>query len=82
MTDPSLEELADRAAPLDALLIDAALGPMQRLAPNSSTVRFAAVLAQPPSRDRPPVGRLARGTGPRGRGYLEHRAVQTGPPVH
>jgi polyhydroxyalkanoate synthase len=41
MTDPSPDELANRAAPLDALLIDAALGPMRRLTPNSSTVRFA-----------------------------------------
>jgi hypothetical protein len=29
MTEPELEELADRAAPLDALLVDAALGPMR-----------------------------------------------------
>src|SRR5204863_6898569 len=48
MTDRELEELADRAAPLDALLVDAALGPMRRLAPNSSTVRFAARLARHP----------------------------------
>jgi polyhydroxyalkanoate synthase subunit PhaC len=40
-------ELADRAAPLDALLVDAALGPA-RLAPNMSTVRFAAALARRP----------------------------------
>jgi polyhydroxyalkanoate synthase subunit PhaC len=45
-TDPEPEELADRAAPLDALLVDAALGPRRRLAPNSSTVRFAARLAR------------------------------------
>jgi polyhydroxyalkanoate synthase len=48
MTGPELDELADRAAPLDALLVDAALGPMRRLAPNSSTVRFAARLARDP----------------------------------
>lgn len=48
MTDPELEELAARAAPLDALLVDAALGPMRWLAPNSSTVRFAARLARHP----------------------------------
>jgi hypothetical protein len=36
MTDPELEELADRAAPLDVLLVDAALGPVRRLAPNSA----------------------------------------------
>ena len=48
MTEPELAELADRAAPLDALLVDAALGPMRRLAPNSSTLRFAARLARHP----------------------------------
>ena len=50
MTDPEPEELAERAAPLDALLVDAALGPRRRLAPNSSTVRFAARLASHPWR--------------------------------
>jgi hypothetical protein len=41
MISPDMDEPADRAAPLDALLVDAALGPLRRLAPNSSTVRFA-----------------------------------------
>ncbi len=48
MTSAEADELADRAAPLDALLVDAALGPARRLAPNSSTVRFAARLARHP----------------------------------
>jgi polyhydroxyalkanoate synthase subunit PhaC len=39
-------QLADEAAPLDALLVDAALGPLRRFAPNASTVRFAARLAR------------------------------------
>jgi polyhydroxyalkanoate synthase subunit PhaC len=56
MIDPELAELADRSAPLDALLIDAALGPVRRLAPNSSTLRFAAGLARHP-------GATARGLG-------------------
>jgi polyhydroxyalkanoate synthase len=42
------EELADRAAPLDALLIDAALGRARRFAPNMSTVRFVTSLARRP----------------------------------
>jgi polyhydroxyalkanoate synthase len=42
------DELADRAAPLDSLLVDAALGPMRRLAPNFSTARFAPRLARDP----------------------------------
>jgi poly[(R)-3-hydroxyalkanoate] polymerase subunit PhaC len=59
MTDRELEELADRAAPLDALLVDAALGPMRRLAPNSSTVRFAARLARHPMATGRRLGSLA-----------------------
>jgi poly[(R)-3-hydroxyalkanoate] polymerase subunit PhaC len=48
MTDPEMNELADQAAPLDALLVDAALGPMRRLSPNTSTARFAVRLARHP----------------------------------
>jgi len=50
-------QLADEAAPLDALLVDAALGPLRRFTPDSSTVRFAARLAGQPLT----VGRRARG---------------------
>ena len=50
-------QLADEAAPLDALLVDAALGPLRRFAPDASTVRFAASLARQPLT----VGRRARG---------------------
>jgi polyhydroxyalkanoate synthase len=49
-------QLADEAAPLDALLVDAALGPLRRFAPDASTVRFAASLARQPLT----VGRRAR----------------------
>ena len=59
MTDPDVDELADRAAPLDALLVDAALGPVRRLAPNSSTVRFAARLARHPVTTGRRLGGLA-----------------------
>jgi len=41
-------QLADEAAPLDALLVDAALGPLRRFAPSASTVRLAANLARQP----------------------------------
>ena len=50
-------QLADEASPLDALLVDAALGPLRRFAPNASTVRFAARLARQPLT----VGRRAGG---------------------
>jgi polyhydroxyalkanoate synthase len=41
-------QLADEAAPLDALLVDAALGPLRRFAPDASTVKLAASLAGRP----------------------------------
>ena len=39
---------AEQAAPLDSLLVDAALGPYRRFAPNSSTVKWAARLVFKP----------------------------------
>ena len=46
MTTP--DGVADLAAPLDALLIDAALGPARRFAPDLSTAKFAAGIARHP----------------------------------
>jgi polyhydroxyalkanoate synthase len=43
------EELADQAAPLDSLLVDAALGPMRRFMPDLSTAKFAAGLLRRPA---------------------------------
>ena len=60
ITDPQLEELAVRATLLDTLLVDAALGgPIRRLSPNSSTVRFAAHLARHPLSTGRRLGGLA-----------------------
>ena len=42
------EELADQAAPLDALLVDAALGTFRRFMPDASAARLAVSLAQRP----------------------------------
>jgi polyhydroxyalkanoate synthase len=42
------DELADQAAPLDALLIDSALGPLRLFAPDLSTVKLAAGLGRRP----------------------------------
>src|SRR5690242_9058257 len=47
-TPTDREAAADQAAPLDTLLIDAALGPVRRFVPDASTVRFAARLARHP----------------------------------
>jgi polyhydroxyalkanoate synthase subunit PhaC len=44
-TSMTPEQAADQAAPLDALLIDAALGPLRRFAPDISTARLAIALA-------------------------------------
>jgi len=41
--------LADTAAPFDALLVDAARGPLRRFVPNSSTARWAVSLARNPA---------------------------------
>jgi polyhydroxyalkanoate synthase len=42
------ETLAEKAAPLDTLLVDAALGPVRRLIPDMSTARWALSLARQP----------------------------------
>jgi polyhydroxyalkanoate synthase len=56
-TQPLTDDLADRAAPLDALLVDAALGPRRRLPPDASSVKFAAGLVRHPRT----TGRRLRG---------------------
>ncbi len=42
------QELADQSAPLDALLVQAALGPLRRFAPDLSTAKWVAGLAATP----------------------------------
>ena len=61
MSDPltDYEQLADEAAPLDALLVDAAQGPLRRLAPNASTAKLAAGLARRPITTTRRLGGLA-----------------------
>jgi polyhydroxyalkanoate synthase subunit PhaC len=46
-TEP--RDLADRAAPLDALLVDAALGPLRRFTPDASIAKLAVGLARQPT---------------------------------
>ena len=55
-SDAAMADLADQAAPLDALLIDAALGPVRRFAPDAATLKLALALARRPSTT---AGRLA-----------------------
>jgi polyhydroxyalkanoate synthase len=47
-TPEAAEELADQAAPLDALLVDAALGTFRRFVPDASAARLAVSLVQRP----------------------------------
>jgi polyhydroxyalkanoate synthase len=58
-TSPVSDELADQAAPLDALLVDAALGPLRRFAPDASTAKFAAGLGRRPRTTGRRLGGLA-----------------------
>jgi len=56
---PDLDAAADQAAPLDVLLVDAALGPVRRFAPDRSTATFAARLARRPRATARRLGGLA-----------------------
>lgn len=56
-TNPA--SLADTAAPLDVLLVDAALGPIRRFLPDMSTARWAVSLARRPRVTARRLGGLA-----------------------
>src|ERR1700758_5803607 len=58
-TDAGYEQLADEAAPLDVLLVDAAAGPLRRFAPDASTAKFAVALARRPVTTARRLGSLA-----------------------
>jgi polyhydroxyalkanoate synthase subunit PhaC len=60
----STPAIADDAAPLDVLLVDAALGPTSRFLPDMSTAKWAVSLARRP---RTTAGRLAGLAGEAGR---------------
>jgi polyhydroxyalkanoate synthase len=61
MSSPNAAD--ELAAPLDVLLIDAALGPMRRFGPDSSTLKFAAGLARRPARTARRLGSLGAEVG-------------------
>jgi len=56
---PGSADTADQAAPLDALLVDAALGTLRRFAPDASTAKLAASLAARPRTTGRRLGSLA-----------------------
>jgi polyhydroxyalkanoate synthase len=68
VTTPDIDDLA---APLDALLIDAALGPLRRLAPDLSTAKLAARLIARPATTATRLRVLAAELAPVGLGTSE-----------
>ena len=58
-TPPESADTADQAAPLDALLADAALGTFRRFTPDASAAKFAAGLARRPHTTSRRLGSLA-----------------------
>ncbi|HTV00929.1 MAG TPA: alpha/beta fold hydrolase, partial [Luteitalea sp.] len=63
MTPQQEADLANDAAPLDALLVDAALGPVRRFAPDLSTLKFALALGRKPRTTARRLGSLAAEVG-------------------
>jgi polyhydroxyalkanoate synthase len=59
MSFSTTTSLADAAAPLDVLLVDAALGPVRRFLPDMSTARWAVSLARQPRTTARRLGALA-----------------------
>ncbi|UUW90267.1 PHA/PHB synthase family protein [Pimelobacter simplex] len=59
MTTSTTTRLADAAAPLDVLLVDAALGPFRRFVPDASTAKWALSLARRPRTTVRRLGGLA-----------------------
>lgn len=59
MTTSTATRLADAAAPLDVLLVDAALGPFRRFVPDASTAKWALSLARRPRTTVRRLGGLA-----------------------
>jgi polyhydroxyalkanoate synthase len=63
LTPDQAADLADQAAPLDALLVDAALGTARRFAPDMSTAKLAVGLARRPGVTLRRVGSLGAEVG-------------------
>lgn len=63
MSTITTTRMAETAAPLDALLVDVALGPIRRFVPDASTARWAISLARRPRTTARRLGILAGETG-------------------
>ena len=75
----AISDVDDLAVPLDALLVDAAFGPLRRLVPDLSTARFAARLASRPETRSAATGRLRGLAAELGRIGLGTSAVRPNP---
>jgi hypothetical protein len=73
------DQAADHAGPLDAVLVEAALGRVRRFAPDISTARLLAPLARQP---RTVVRRLRSLAAESGRIALATSTLATAPPHH
>src|SRR5258708_2216963 len=78
-TPDAAEELADQAAPLDALLVDAALGTLRRFLPDASAARLAVSLVRRPLTTGRRLRRLASEFARIGAGTPALAPPKTGP---
>lgn len=63
MSTTETTRLADNAAPLDVLLVDAAIGPLRRFVPDASTAKWALSLARHPRTTARRLGSLGAEAG-------------------
>ena len=82
MSNATTAGLAESAAPLDVLLVDAALGPVRRFVPDMSTAKWAVVPRAQAGNHRAAAGRPGRRGRPRPHRDLDRGTAARGPPVH
>ena len=63
MSTAAMSRLADDTAPLDVLLVDAALGPVRRFVPDVSTAKWAVSLVRRPRTTARRLGELGAEAG-------------------
>ena len=63
MNTATTSRLAESAAPLDVLLVDAALGPVRRFVPDMSTAKWAVSLVRKPASTARRLGGLGAEAG-------------------
>ena len=78
MNTATTSRLAESAAPLDVLLVDAALGPVRRFVPDMSTAKWAVSLARKPEHHRAAAGRAGRRGGAHPHRHLDRSRRSAG----